>query len=294
KAGYKPDAKNWATEPMKWKQFAKVTKDIQKQTGTKNGFIFQFDAYSGLACCDFNEFMSSWGGAYFGGRENLFGPVGKRPITVDKKPVRKAIRMVRTFIDSDDSVALSGYPGGISPNSVLSMQEQGTVSTMKAGNTVMARNWPYMIASLATEENFGKDYGVMPMPYAVSAKNASAQCTGGSISALGGWSMTVNPNTKNKDAVMEVIETAMTDDFQLGLLDISGWLPSKPGLFNSKKAKNQKPIGRYMESLRIAGKNTMPRPVTVAWPQESTQIYQKVNGIAKGGSSPKKGLSNLK
>src|SRR5699024_621884 len=113
-------------------------------------------------------------------------------------------------------------------------------------------------------------------------------------SALGGWSMTVNPNTKNKDAVMEVIETAMTDDFQLGMLDISGWLPSKPGLFNSKKATNQKPIGRYMESLRIAGKNTMPRPVAVAWTQESTQIYQKVNGIAKGGSSPKKGLSNLK
>ncbi len=28
--------------------------------------------------------MTSYGGAYFGGRENLFGPIGDRPITVEE------------------------------------------------------------------------------------------------------------------------------------------------------------------------------------------------------------------
>lgn len=294
-AGYNPDKEGWATKPMTWKRFAEIARDVQTQTDTEYGFVFQFDTYEGLSCCVFTEFMSSWGGAYFGGRENLFGPVGKRPVTVDKQPVVDALRMVRTFVHgSGDPTSLSGYTGSISPTDVLSWKEQDTLRAMQNDKAVFMRNWPYTIASLGTTDAFGTDFGVMPLPYAVTESEAQAQGTGGSTAALGGWHITVNPNTTNKQAALEVIRVAMKDAFQIGLFDITGWLPPKPKLFGSKQIERQKPGGRYMETLRFAGETAMSRPVTGAWPQESTAIYQEVNASGSQEKPPQTAMNELK
>ena len=294
-AGYDPEGENWATEPMTWKEFSKIVADVKEQTDVGQGFVFQFDVYEGLSCCDFNEFMSSWGGAYFGGRDNLFGPVGERPVTVDAKPVVDSVRMVRTFIHgSEDPEALSDYGGGISPTNVLSWQEQDTLTAMTNGNAIFQRNWPYAIANLAAEDQYGQDLGVMPIPYAVTENNAQAQGMGGTSAALGGWNMVVNPNAENLEAALEVIKVAMKDELQLGLLGITGWLPPQPKLFESEEAKQQKPIGRYMDTLQVAGKNAVPRPVTVAWPQESDIIAQEVNAAATQEKAPSDALGSLK
>jgi len=84
-AGYDPDGENWATEPMSWQEFAEMAADVWEQNGGPGGdfdygFTTQGDNYVGLACCTFNETMTSFGGAYFGDHENLFGPIGDRPI----------------------------------------------------------------------------------------------------------------------------------------------------------------------------------------------------------------------
>lgn len=282
-AGYDPEGEGWATSPMTWKRFSTIAEDVRDGTDADHGFVFQFDTYEGLACCTFNEFMSSWGGAYFGGRENLFGPIGERPISVDSQPVINAIDMVGQFIHGDtDNETLTDYAGSIAPTDVLSWKEQDTLGAMEDGTAVFMRNWPYSIASLAAEDAFGTDYGVMPLPYAVSEEEAQAQGTGGSTAALGGWHMTVNTHTEQTDAALELIDVAMTDDFQLGLLGITGWMPPKPELYDSSAATEQEPMGRYMEALQFAGTRAMPRPATAVWPQQATAIYQEVNAAAAG------------
>lgn len=293
-AGYDPEGEEWATTPMTWERFSTIAEDVRDGTDTDHGFVFQFDTYEGLACCVFNEFMSSWGGAYFGGRENLFGPIGERPITVDAQPVINAVDMVRQFIHGEtDTEQLTGYAGSISPTDVLSWKEQDTLGAMEDGSAVFMRNWPYSIASLAAEDAFGTDYGVMPIPYAVSEDEAQAQGTGGSTAALGGWHMTVNANTEQTEAALELIEVAMTDDFQLGLLGITGWMPPKPDLYDSTGASEQEPMGRYMETLQLAGTRAVPRPVTPVWPQQATAIYQEVNAAAAGDKPTANALSEL-
>ncbi|MFB9808249.1 extracellular solute-binding protein [Haladaptatus pallidirubidus] len=179
-AGYDPDGENWATDSIEWRQFSRVTRDVLDRNGDiQYGFTFQGSQYEGLPCCTFNEFMSSWGGAYFGGREHLFGPVGKRPITVNTRATIDSIRMIRAFMyGQGDESALEGYAGEIVPRAVLSWIEDTSLAPFLNGDAVMHRNWPYAILSAGDEGAFGTDLGVMPIPYAVTKQQAKYPGTG--------------------------------------------------------------------------------------------------------------------
>lgn len=304
-AGYgESDFKTWATEPMTWKEWSQLTKEIQDKTGTDHGFVTQWDIYEGTACCTFNEVMSSWGGAYFGGRDNLFGPVGERPVTVDKQPVVDSLKMMRTFVHGEsDSEALDGYAGNIAPTAITSWKEEDARSSILGGDAVMQRNWPYAIALNArspddvdedTKALGVENYGAMPIPYAVPEGEATESGTGGTTAALGGWHACVNPNTENTDAAMQVLEVMAKDDFQLKLLEIQGWLPPQPELFNSSAAQGVPVLGGYMDTLRVAGENVMARPVTSVWPNESSKIAQEANNAVAQAKSSSKAMSDLK
>jgi ABC-type glycerol-3-phosphate transport system substrate-binding protein len=289
------DFNTWATESMHWKEFAKITKQAKEQTDTRYGFTFQADIYEGLSCCDFNEFMTSWGGAYFGNPDKyLFGPIGERPVTVSEKPVEQSIKMIRTFIyGSDAPNTFDDWEGQISPQAVLQWTEEPSRRPFADGNAVMHRNWPYSIVNSGAEDAFGKDLGVMPIPYAVSPEEAKYPRTGGPVAALGGWHMTVNPSSPNIDTCIQVLEAMMTESFKLKLLESTGWLPPEPDMLEGDAVKDVPIIGRYMDTFRVAGQNAIPRPVTAVWPLESTKIAQNVHSAYSGENSPEAAMDDL-
>jgi ABC-type glycerol-3-phosphate transport system substrate-binding protein len=294
--GYgKSDFQKWATESTTWQTFAEATKQAMDNSDVEYGFTFQAKAYKGLACCDFNEFMSSWGGAYFGNPEKyLFGPVGDRPVTVDEQQVVDAIKMVRTFIHgSNASDTLNDYAGNISPSAVLQWTEEPSRKPFASGNAVMHRNWPYSINASGAEDQFGQDLGVMPIPYAKTAEEAKYPMTGGPTASLGGWNATVNPNSQKQEAAMEVVNAMMKDSFLLTLFEVVGWLPPKPSLFDTDRAANVPVMGRYLEQIKIAGQNAVPRPVTTVWPPESSKIAQRVNGAFAKDGNPDQAMTRL-
>ena len=294
-AGFDPEGNNWATESITWQEFSEVTRTVMDQNPNMDyGFTFQAAVYEGLSCCDFNEFMTGWGGAYFGDLDNLFGPIGDRPVTVNEQQVIDSIRMIRTFIHGeDDQYALDGYRGGISPQAVLQWTENPSLAPFTNDDAVMHRNWPYAIVQNGTADNFGRDLGVMPIPYAVPPNEAKYEGTGGPTAALGGWHNTVNPNSQNKEAAFEVLRALTDDNVQLTIFEEVGWLPPKRALFNSPRAANVPIIGRYIDTLRVAGENAVPRPVTVVWPQESTRIAQQVNSAYSRDGNPKRAMTQL-
>ncbi|WP_435362302.1 extracellular solute-binding protein [Haloarchaeobius sp. DFWS5] len=296
-AGYDPEGENWATEPMNWQKFSEVTKKTMDETDAGMGFTFQAAAYEGLSCCDFNEFMSSWGGAYFGDHDNLFGPIGDRPITVTEQPVVDSIKMMRTFIHGEnDPQALDGITGNIAPTQVLQMKEETSREPFTKGNAVMHRNWPYSIVINGAEDAFGEDLGVMPIPYGVKAGEAKYEGTGGPVAALGGWHLALNPNATDakKSAAAQVLKTLQTEQAQLALFEIGGWIPPVPSRLESDKAKELDVIGRYVDTLKIAGENAIPRPATRVWNQQSSQISQEVNAALQQNKTPKKAMESLK
>lgn len=291
-AGYDPDGENWATEGITWKKFSRVTKQAMEQNDLPYGFTFQANVYEGLSCCDFNEFMTSWGGAYFGGRENLFGPVGDRPVTLNEQPVIDSIRMIRTFMrGQQDPHSLPGYAGNIAPRAVLSWIEDSSLAPFTNGNAFAHRNWPYAIAT--NGEKFGEKLGVMPIPYAVTEQQSEYANIGGPTAALGGWHVAINPNTNKLEQAVQVLEAMTKRSFKLMLFETIGWLPPDMQVLDSQAARDVPIVGNYIEPLQAASKNAIPRPVTTVWPQESTKIAQLVNATYSGGGAPQETMQTL-
>ncbi len=295
-AGYSDsDFETWATEPMTWQEFSQVVRETMDATDTQMGFNWQGAAYEGLSCCDFIEFMGSHGGSYFGEFENYFGPIGDRPITVNDESVINAIRMMRTFIHGqDDSTALEGY-ADISPDAVVQYKEESSREPFTNGNAVALRNWPYSININAASDVFGEDLGVMPIPYAVSRSDSQYESIGGSTSALGGWHLTLNPNASDvrKQAAVQLFRALQTDEVRLRMFEIGGWIPPIPDLINTDRTQQLETIGRYVDSLQVAGQSALPRAVTVVWPSQSTQIANEVNAALRQEKSPSQAMSDL-
>lgn len=292
KAGYKPDQEGWATKPMSWKKFSKVVADTKQSSGLDYGYAWQADNYVGLACCTFNELMTSWGGAYFGGLDNLFGPIGERPVTVAEKPVVDAVRMARTFIHGPNAKhTLDGYQQ-ISPQSVLQWTEGPSLSAFTDGDSVALRYWPDAIP--AGHKAFGDKLGVMPIPYGVKPSNAKYEKTGGTSSALGGWHMVLNPNSEQSDAATAVLQAMTSQKFRQFQLKTLGLLPPDTATLEGDAIKETPVWGQYVDTLRIAGKNAVPRPVTAVWPDESPAIAERVNAALSGGQAPAAAMKELK
>ena len=290
-AGYNPDGNNWATTPMSWQEFSQVAADVRDQSGVEYGFTTQAAAYEGLACCTFNETMSSFGGAYFGGVDNLFGPVGERPVTVEEEPVIETIRMMRAFMyGSDDPEAAEGYEQ-IAPSSIVQWTEEDARGPFTSGNAAFHRNWPYAITN--NVEAFGTDFDVMPLPYGVPESESKYDGLGGSRAALGGWHLTMNPNSQKTEDAVQVLEAWTSDEVMLTVFETAGNLPPIPGVLDGVTEDDVGPIGRYVDTLQYVADTAVPRPVTDLWPNQSALVYQEVHDAYTQTKTPEEAMSTL-
>lgn len=281
-AGYNTsDFDEWATNPPSWGEWSSIVAEVQAASGLEYGYVWQGDNYRGLSCCVFNEVMTATGGAYFGDRSNLFGPVGDRPVTVDEPEVVDGVRLLRDLIyDSDES---KFDVSSISPEAVLGWTEPDSDGQfISASSAVAMRNWPYTISLAADQWSDDQELGVMPMPSGPA----------GSAHALGGWLLAVNPHSNNRRAALAVLEKFHSDTVQLAMLDGPGVLPHESSLFTGE-AREHQTYGRFMDSLEFAGENLIPRPVTGVWSAESTAIHEHVWRALNGETEPKAAMENL-
>ena len=299
-AGYDPEGENWATEPLTWSEFAEVAADVWEANDDLDyGFTTQADSYEGTSCCTFNETMTSWGGAYFGDHENLFGPVGDRPITVNEQPLHDTIRMMRSFIAGPDAeYAHPDFPQ-ISTSDLVEFTEEDAREPFTGGNAAFMRNWPYAINyNLGEVEDVDppfdpEDYAVMPLPYGVEEGEGSHEGTGGPSHALGGWHLTINPNSDRLEESVQVLEAFANEDVMLTVFGELGNLPPDPSVTEQATEEQVGPIARFLDTLSVAGQNTVPRPVTTVWPDESPRIFEQVNAAYRAEKSPEQAMAEL-
>ncbi|QSG09845.1 extracellular solute-binding protein [Halapricum desulfuricans] len=297
-AGYDPEGENWATEPMTWQRFSEIAADVwdQNEDELEYGFTTQADEYVGLACCTFSETMTSWGGAYFGDHDNLFGPIGDRPITVNEEPVHNTIRMMRSFAEGPDATNAHPDYQKITNTDIFGMTEEDARSPFTGGDAAFMRNWPYAIASTFGDDESPVDesmYGTMPLPYAVEEGEGNYEGTGGSSHALGGWHLTINPNTEQQDQAVQVLEAFANEDVMLTILEDVGNLPPDPAVTESANPDNVGPIGNFLDTMAVAAENTVARPVTAVYPDQEPLIAEEVHAGYRNEKSPEKAMSDL-
>lgn len=283
KAGYTDaDFSEWQTNPLSWSEFTTAVSQAKEAAAVDYGYLWQGANYVGLSCCSFNELLTQSGGAYFGGQENLFGPVGDRPVTVDEEKAINAVELGRDLIYGTDE---SPYDvEGVSPKETTGWKEpQVDAQFADKPNAVAMRNWTYTMGiAQNTFEGTEAELGVMPMPRGPN----------GSWSALGGWLMAVNPHTDNKSASLEVLKAFHSDEVQMATLDGPGFLPHQSSLFTGEATEH--PVyGDYMDTLSYASKNSIARPVTPVWSQQTDAVSTEVNAALRKTKTPQKAMSTL-
>lgn len=294
-AGYDPDGENWGTEPMSWERFAEIVADVwDENPDMEYGFTTQGANYEGSSCCTFNEMMTSMGGAYFGDHENLFGPVGERPITINEEPVHETLRMMRSFMHGSDAEdAHPDFPQ-ISTSDLVEFTEEPAREPFTGGNAIFHRNWPYAIPININDGAFdADDYDVMPLPYGVEEGQGAYAGTGGTAHALGGWHLAINPNTNNLEQCIEVLEAFANEDVMLRNFELGGYIPPDPSVTEAADPGAVGDLGRFLDTLAVAGENTVPRPVTTAWPDQSPVIADEIHSVYTGEKSPEEAMSDL-
>lgn len=298
-AGYSPEESDWATEPMTWQEWSNVAADVADHAGVDYGFTTQWDIYEGTACCTFNEVLSSWGGAYFGGRDTLFGPVGERPITVDADPVVRSLNMMRKFVHGEDVSGLEAYAGGFAPTDILGWIGEGSRVPFTNGDAVFHRNWASTVTGIAKDPEDGAAseradlIGATPLPYAVTEDEARADGTGGTTSAVRGRYVTVDSDNSDRDEVAQVLEVVTDPGFQTDLFSILGWLPPRPALYESGDVRNAEGVGEYVPTFGVAGANAMPPPVTRVWNDQASVVAQQANRAVGQEVSSSKAMADL-
>jgi ABC-type glycerol-3-phosphate transport system substrate-binding protein len=297
-AGFDPDGDGWKTEPLTYRQFADVVATTKAQAGLEHGYTFQAATFEGLSGGTFHELLTSLGGAYFGGAEHLYGPVGDRPITVDDDRFVRALRLGLTFLYGDESqYAIDDVPGPISPTAVLGWTDLPSMTSFLQGEAVAHRNWTFAIAETAAAASVEGTFGVMPLPRGVSPSETSMDETGGSIGTFGGWNMAINPYApaEKRRAAAEVIQVMATESYKLAQFRIRGWLPPDEGQFGdaASQASEAPVIGSHLDTLQFARERSRPRPITRSWPEESNAISWAIRRVWSRSDAPRNAAQRL-
>ena len=263
-----------ATTPMTWQTFGNVINDVVNQTGVPLGFGFRAARTEELACCLFNELLTSWGGAYFGRPDRLLERSGGRPVTAGNEPARNAIAMLRTFMYDDDPQALDDYASQISSPDTLDWQGSEPRSRLERGNAAAIRAEPDELAALG-ETSAGSSVGAMPLPYAVTEDEAAQRGAGGSSPSMGGWNVIVNPRSDDVSAAASAAAAMTTDEFHLAMLEAANFVPPRAALLETDRARNADPLGDYLPALRWSAENAIPRPSNRRWYERMSDVVAR-------------------
>ncbi|WP_436922974.1 extracellular solute-binding protein [Halosimplex amylolyticum] len=263
------DFSTWQTDPPTWAEFSSIVAEAHAEADVDYGHLWQGNNYVGLSCCTFNEFLTSMGGAFFGGPDNLFGPIGDRPVTIGEEKAVDGIELARDLIHGEGESPMDVE--GVSPQEVAGWIEPDTLTQFaEEANSVALRNWTYAIGQSASAfEGSDAELGVMPLPKGPN----------GSWHAQGGWVLSMNPHSDNKEAAKEVLKAWFNDEVYKHQLDSTGLLPGKADVFSY--VEEHETYGPYFEALSYSGENMIPRPTTSVWPNQREVISSEVNAAIR-------------
>lgn len=255
--------------PKTWPELTRIATKIQaaeRNEGKKNfwGLVFQGKSYEGLTC-NALEWVDSWGGGTFIDE--------KGNITINNPKAAQALDMAK------------GWIGTIAPKGVLGYKEEESRSVFQNGDALFMRNWPYAYQlSQADDSPLKGKVGVTALPVGPEGKGATA---------LGGWHWSVNGNTKNPQAAIELVKILTDDDSQKTRLKILGHAPTRVALYDDKEVQTLAP---HLTMFRDIFAQAVPRPATVTkaqYPRVSNAIFNVTFSVLNGKEDGKKAVAGL-
>jgi trehalose/maltose transport system substrate-binding protein len=262
--------KHGAAVPTTWEELtatAQMIQDAERAEGNADmwGFVWQGNAYEGLTC-NALEWIKSFGG----------GQIIEADGTIS--------------VYNDQAVAAldlaASWVGTISPEGVLSYQEEESRGVWQTGNAVFMRNWPYAYGLGNGDDSPVKDlFDVAPLPTG-GGDNTSA-------ATLGGWNLAVSRYSPNPEAAIDLVKFLTSTETQKQRALLSASLPTIVSLYDDPEiAETHAIIPRWKDVFLQA----VPRPsapTKVSYNEVSSKFWSAVHDTLSGTGSAAENLELL-
>lgn len=249
--------------PKTWDELIVAAKEGNGKEGTKFGYALQANQYEGLVV-NAIEFISSYGGKVID--EN-------NKVVIDSPESIKGIAKMVEVVNAD-----------FMPNNILTFSETETETAFIEGQTVMARNWPYMSKSAAdTERSKVLDkvgYAVLPAGDA------------GSAATLGGYMTMINRYTDEPEAAWEFVKFMTGAEGQTISAVEGGRAPTLEALFEKEEVKSATPLFGNEEFVKVLH-SAVPRPITPNYPKVSDIMQIEVSKALTKEITPEQAVKNM-
>ncbi len=224
--------------------FIAMGEKYKGETGTKYAYAYQSKQYEGLTV-NINEFSSNWA------------------------DIEGGLKYMKQMMDK-----------GLTPEDILNYTEGETANAFLNGETVFARNWPYVNGMLQTGEHDVKieqvDYAPLP--------------GGGSV---GGWILGINANSKNIEGAEEFLSFISGPEGQKINAIEGSYLPGYNALLEDKEVLDSNKL-LTNEGFQNALSGTISRPVVSNYSEVSDKIQIFTHEYLSGNGSLEDAVKGIK
>ena len=225
------DAAKLRSGDYTWEDLQSMAETYKGQGGTTMGMTLQANQYEGLVC-NANEFTANF--------TDLDG----------------GLQAMKNLTDSDAT-----------PDDILVYQEGQTANSYVNGETVFARNWPYMWGNLTDETTVTQDQtDIAPLP-------------GGSC--IGGWLLAMNANSEKKDGAWALLDYFTSMEGQKLFCGKGGYVPGYNDALNDPDILEQNQL-LSKEGFMKALENTIARPSSDQYDKLSDSLQIAIHKYLSG------------
>lgn len=224
--------------------FIAMGEKYKGQGGTKYAYAYQSKQYEGLTV-NINEFSSNW------------------------TDIEGGLNYMKQMMDK-----------GLTPEDILNYTEGETANALLNGETVFARNWPYVNGMLQTGEHDVKieqvDYAPLP--------------GGGSV---GGWILGINANSNNPEGAEEFLSFISGPEGQKINAIEGSYLPGYNALLEDSEVLDSNKL-LSNEGFQKALSGTISRPVVANYSEVSDKIQINTHEFLSGNGSLEDAVKGIK
>lgn len=249
--------------PETWDDLIEMAGEYQGEEGTDFGYLMQANQYEGLVV-NAIEFIASYGGEVI--NEN-------QEVTVNSPETISAIEKMVEIVESD-----------FVPGNILNFDEPSTHTAFLEGQSVFARNWPYMQAMTEDEDQSqvqgNVEFALLPAGDA------------GSAAGLGGWMTMINRNSENPEEAWEFVKFMTGPEGQKITAIDGGSAPTLRDLYEDEEVRDAAPLFADEEFVATL-ENAVPRPVSPIYPQISDIMQIELSRALAGEISAEEAAENM-
>lgn len=217
------------------------------------GYLWQGDRYEGLVA-NFVEVLASLGGTWIDpatGKAMLDSPLTLRAVSLLKQLIQQ----------------------GISPDEVITYNEQDSLERFLAGQAVFLRGWPYFGEQLQRSKLAGK-VAISP-PFSFTNRPG--------LGCRGGWGFGIPTNAAHPEAAWEAIKYFTSEAAQKQFVLASGYLPSRAALFQDPEIIEKYP--EMPDMLERLEQRSTFRPLIKEYGAASEILQAALSDILSGQQS---------